>query len=199
MYFFLHYNYCNFLCYYGNKPQNSPNIFSLERVMVGSTHGTFVMINASIRFWILLRLFFRNDAISPQVADVIEKVMSEDKSLLNQQDEQTKYSSTTPTPSLNESNSMSPRSNSQPYILNSESYTSGQAVPNKEGLYFCHLCSFSGECSKESSLIGIKDGVAGGSLITSIVIFSHFSVIWHAMLVRMHVISACLAIVWTKL
>ncbi|KAL5013446.1 hypothetical protein ScPMuIL_007716 [Solemya velum] len=95
-------------------------------------------------------LLHRNDAISPQVADVIEKVMSEDKSLLNQQDDQSKYTnSTTPTPSLNESNSMSPRSTSQPYTLNSESYTSGQAVPNKEGLYFCHLCSFSGRTAQD--------------------------------------------------
>lgn len=145
----------------------------------------------------LLYLYiFRADAVSPQVADVVEKVMSKDHSLVHNQGPETKpqiYSTSEPgdqeenhhrgNKELSSSSSVQNYSISNSSIHEESNYSldnsrdsnhSGSPppspyyshdvkssyplspyhsdhdslpnyVPNKEGIYFCHLCSFSGK------------------------------------------------------
>lgn len=89
--------------------------------------------------------------MSPHVTDVVDKVMSEDNSLIENQESYNLSNA-----SFNDTNSNSSDAGSE-FISNhvtSESTTTyvrdpttGHVTsikPDKEGVYFCHLCSFSG-------------------------------------------------------
>ena len=99
--------------------------------------------------------------MSPQVADVVEKVMSEESSLIENQESYNLSNA-----SFHDTNSNSSDTPSD-YIsshVTSESTTTYVRDPNtghittikpdKEGLYFCHLCSFSGNFCHLCSFLG---------------------------------------------
>ncbi|XP_069105613.1 protein hunchback-like isoform X1 [Argopecten irradians] len=124
----------------------------------------------------------RADAVSPQIADGVDKVMSEDHTLIeNQEDWKKSYeehvneddhlnnssyhgdeiqdkdnhldNTSYHRDDLEDSSSPvvspyddSPNPNSTSYISDNSSFDTDSInlVPNKEGVYFCHLCSFSG-------------------------------------------------------
>ncbi|XP_063406924.1 uncharacterized protein LOC134690799 isoform X3 [Mytilus trossulus] len=93
----------------------------------------------------------RADTVSPQVADVVEKVMSEENSLIENHEGYNLSNA-----SFQDTNSNSSDDQSEYLTNNVTSDSTATYVrdpntghvttikPDKEGLYFCHLCSFSG-------------------------------------------------------
>lgn len=92
--------------------------------------------------------------MSPQVADVVEKVMSEENSLIENHEGYNLSNA-----SFQDTNSNSSDDHSEYLTNNVTSDSTATYVrdpntghvttikPDKEGLYFCHLCSFSGKFS----------------------------------------------------
>ena len=90
--------------------------------------------------------------MSPQVADVVEKVMSEDNSLIENQEGYNlsnasfhdTNSNSSDTPSDYISSNVTSDSTTT-YVRDPHTGHVTTIKPDKEGLYFCHLCSFSGK------------------------------------------------------
>lgn len=105
-----------------------------------------------------MSVFFSVDSVSPRQADGVDKLMYEDQSLLEHQEH---WKHEYPIEESRESpNYHNDRSNDVPspyntsdgglnssYLSdeNNQSYNPDSILPNKEGVYFCHLCSFNGK------------------------------------------------------